>query len=171
MLAVTAAEKYVAAAYGIVFLVVLVYVLIIALKLGRLERERGETEILGQVRAAYALGTPGPLLDRLFREALRVGRKVRAQTPVGDPAASAASAAAVLAERVLGDLTGRQVLLIGAGEIGEATAGRLIARGARIAFVANRGEERRARGARGLDAEPLAGADLGGGLGEGGAGV
>jgi CcmD family protein len=41
-LAVTAAEKYVAAAYGIVFLVVLVYVLIIGLKLGRLERELDE---------------------------------------------------------------------------------------------------------------------------------
>jgi glutamyl-tRNA reductase len=118
-------------------------------------RVRGETEILGQVRAAYALGTPGPLLDRLFREALRVGRKVRAQAPVGDPAASAAAAAAVLAERVLGDLSERQVLLIGAGEIGEATAGRLIARGAEVAFVANRGEERRARVARRLDAEPL----------------
>jgi glutamyl-tRNA reductase len=118
-------------------------------------RVRGETEILGQVRAAYALGTPGPLLDRLFREALRVGRKVRAQAPVGDPAASAASAAAVLAERVLGDLTGRQVLLIGAGEIGEATAARLVARGAEIAFVANRGEERRARVANRLEAKPL----------------
>jgi len=118
-------------------------------------RVRGETEILGQVRAAYALGTPGPLLDRLFREALRVGRKVRAQAPVGDPAASAASAAAVLAERVLGDLTDRQVLLIGAGEIGEATAGRLVARGAEVAFVANRGEERRGRVARRLEAEPL----------------
>jgi CcmD family protein len=47
-LAVTAAEKYVAAAYGIVFLVVLVYVLIIALKLGRLERELDE--LTGQVR-------------------------------------------------------------------------------------------------------------------------
>ena len=118
-------------------------------------RVRGETEILGQVRAAYALGAPGPLLDRLFREALRVGRKVRTQAQVGDPGASAASAAAVLAERVLGDLTDRQVLLIGAGEIGEATAGRLVARGARIAFVANRGEERRARVARRLEAEPL----------------
>jgi glutamyl-tRNA reductase len=118
-------------------------------------RVRGETEILGQVRAAYALGTPGPLLDRLFREALRVGRKVRAQSPVGDPAASAASAAAVLAERVLGDLTERQVLLIGAGEIGEATAGRLVARGAKVAFVANRGEERRARVAHRLEAEAL----------------
>jgi CcmD family protein len=48
MLAVTAAEKYGAAAYGIVFLVVLVYVLIIALKLGRLERELDE--LTGRVR-------------------------------------------------------------------------------------------------------------------------
>jgi CcmD family protein len=48
-LAVTAAEKYVAAAYGIVFLVVLVYVLIIALKLGRLERELDE--LTGRIRA------------------------------------------------------------------------------------------------------------------------
>jgi glutamyl-tRNA reductase len=127
-------------------------------------RVRGETEILGQVRAAYALGTPGPLLDRLFREALRVGRKVRAQAPAGDPAASAAAAAAVLAERVLGDLTGRQVLLIGAGDIGEATASRLVARGAEIAFVANRGEERRARVARRLEAEPLPLEDIRGAL-------
>jgi glutamyl-tRNA reductase len=56
---------------------------------------------------------------------------------------------------VLGDLTGRQVLLIGAGEIGEAAAGRLVARGADIAFVANRGEERRARVASRLVARPL----------------
>ena len=48
ILGVTIAEKYVAAAYGIVFLIVLVYVLIIALKLGRLERELDE--LTGQVR-------------------------------------------------------------------------------------------------------------------------
>jgi CcmD family protein len=53
ILAVTAAEKYVAAAYGIVFLVVLVYVLIIALKLGRLERELDElTGVVGERREA-----------------------------------------------------------------------------------------------------------------------
>jgi glutamyl-tRNA reductase len=67
----------------------------------------------------------------------------------------------VLAERVLGDLTGRQVLLIGAGEIGEATAARLVARGAEIAFVANRGEERRARVANRLEAEALSLAEVG----------
>jgi CcmD family protein len=48
ILGVTAAEKYVAAAYGVVFLVVLVYVVIIALKLGRLERELDE--LTGVVR-------------------------------------------------------------------------------------------------------------------------
>jgi CcmD family protein len=47
-LAVTNAEKYVAAAYGVVFVVVLVYVLIIGLKLGRLERELDE--LTGLVR-------------------------------------------------------------------------------------------------------------------------
>ncbi len=52
-LAVTAAEKYVAAAYGIVFLAVLVYVLIIALKLARLERELAEL-----AEAAAAEDTP-----------------------------------------------------------------------------------------------------------------
>jgi glutamyl-tRNA reductase len=128
-------------------------------------RVRGETEILGQVRAAYALGAPGPLLDRLFREALRVGRKVRAQTPVGDPRASAASAAAVLAERVLGDLAGRTVLIVGAGEIGSRTAARLAARGARIGFVANRRVGRRLTLARELGAVPLALEDAGEALG------
>jgi glutamyl-tRNA reductase len=118
-------------------------------------RVRGETEILGQVRAAYALGAPGPLLDRLFREALRVGRKVRVQSPVGESAASAAAAAAVLAERVLGDLTDRRVLVVGAGETAARAAGRLAARGATIAFVANRGSERRERVAARYGARPV----------------
>jgi len=64
ILGVTAAEKYVAAAYGIVFLVVLVYVLIIALKLGRLERELDE--LTGQVRERREA-------DREQREKVPVG--------------------------------------------------------------------------------------------------
>ena len=64
ILGVTTAEKYVAAAYGIVFLVVLVYVLIIALKLGRLERELDE--LTGQVRERRAA-------EREQREEVPVG--------------------------------------------------------------------------------------------------
>jgi CcmD family protein len=52
ILAITSAEaKYVAAAYGVVFLVVLLYVLIIALKLGRLERELADVTQRLAVRA------------------------------------------------------------------------------------------------------------------------
>src|SRR5205807_2028253 len=58
----------------------------------------GEGEILGQVRAAYEAGTTGTVLDRVFRQALHAGRKVRAQTAIGESPASVSSAAAALAE-------------------------------------------------------------------------
>jgi glutamyl-tRNA reductase len=98
----------------------------------------GEGEILGQVRSAYEAVTPGPLLDRVFRQALAVGKRVRTETAIGESPASVSSAAAALAAQVFGDLRGRRVLLIGAGRIGELAAGNLASRGAEIAFVANR---------------------------------
>jgi glutamyl-tRNA reductase len=97
----------------------------------------GEGEILGQVRTAYEAGTPGPLLERTFRQALHAGRKVRAQTAIGESPASVSSAAAALAEQVFGDLEGSAILLIGAGKISGQAARNLRTRGARIAFVAN----------------------------------
>jgi len=102
----------------------------------------GEGEILGQVRTAHDAGTPGPLLDRVFRHALHAGRKVRAQTAIGESPASVSSAAAALAEQVFGRLDGCDVLLIGAGTVSEQAARNLRTRGARIAFVANSRTER-----------------------------
>jgi glutamyl-tRNA reductase len=98
----------------------------------------GEGEILGQVRAAYELGTTGPFLDRLFRAALHVGKKVRSQTAIAESPASVSAAAATLAQQLFGDLHGRRVLLIGAGKMSEATARNLLSRGAEISVVANR---------------------------------
>jgi glutamyl-tRNA reductase len=98
----------------------------------------GEGEILGQVRAAYESVSPGPLLDRVFRQALAVGKRVRTETAIGESPASVSSAAAALAAQVFGDLAERRVMLIGAGRIGELAAGNLASRGARIAYVANR---------------------------------
>jgi glutamyl-tRNA reductase len=98
----------------------------------------GEGEILGQVRAAYEAGAPGTLLDRVFRQALHAGRKVRAQTAIGESPASVSAAAAALAEQVFGDLDGCRILVVGAGKISEQTARNLLSRGARIGFVANR---------------------------------
>ena len=101
----------------------------------------GESEILGQVKAAYEGATVGPLLDRVFRQALQLGKRVRTETAIGESPASVPSAAAALAEQVFGDLKGRRVLLIGAGRIGELAAGSLSARGASISYVANRSPE------------------------------
>ena len=98
----------------------------------------GEGEILGQVRDAYEAGAHGPVLDRLFREALRVGKKVRTETAINESPASVSSAAAALAQQVFGDLTGCRVLLVGAGEVSELAARALAARGATIAAVTSR---------------------------------
>jgi glutamyl-tRNA reductase len=98
----------------------------------------GEGEILGQVRGAFERGAAGPVLDRLFRQALHAGRKARTQTAIGESPASVSSAAAALAEQVFGDLRGCRILLVGAGKVGEAAARNLVARGAELAFVANR---------------------------------
>ena len=102
----------------------------------------GEGEILGQVRAAHGAGAAGPILDRLFRQALHAGKKARTETAIGESPASVSSAAAALAEQVFGDLHGRAVLVVGAGETGELAVKSLVARGATIAFVANRTVER-----------------------------
>ena len=115
----------------------------------------GEGEILGQVRAAYEAGTTGMLLDRLFRQALHVGRKVRAQTAIAESPASVSSAAAALAEQVFGDLDGRSILLLGAGKISEQAARNLASRGANIAFVANRTLDRATELASRFGAAPL----------------
>jgi glutamyl-tRNA reductase len=102
----------------------------------------GEGEILGQVRAAYETGKPGLVLDRAFRQALHVGRKVRTQTAIGESPTSVSSAAAALAQQVFGDLRDRAVLLVGAGSVSELAARNLLSRGAQITAVANRTVER-----------------------------
>jgi glutamyl-tRNA reductase len=102
----------------------------------------GEGEILGQVRIAHELGTTGPLLDRVFRQALHAGRKVRTETAIGQSPASVSAAAAALAEQVFGSLEGRSIVLLGAGKVSEQAARNLRSRGAEITLVANSKTER-----------------------------
>jgi glutamyl-tRNA reductase len=115
----------------------------------------GEGEMLGQVRSAYEAVDCGPLLDRVFRQGLAVGKRVRSETAIGESPASVSSAAAALAAQVFGDLKGRRVLLIGAGRIGELAAANLSSRGAEIAFVANRTLETARALARRFGGEPV----------------
>ena len=81
----------------------------------------GESEILGQVGAAFAqaraAGTTGRVLSLLFRTGLACGRRARSETAIGANPATASSMALALAEGTLGDLRGRRVLVVGAGRI------------------------------------------------------
>jgi glutamyl-tRNA reductase len=115
----------------------------------------GEGEILGQVRGAYEAGAAGPILDRLFRQALHAGRKARVETAIGESPASVSSAAAALAEQVFGDLRGRKILVLGAGKVGDLTARNLLSRGAEIAWIANRTTDRAVALAKRLGGEAL----------------
>jgi glutamyl-tRNA reductase len=102
----------------------------------------GEAEIQGQVKRAYELalveGATGAVLNRLFRGALAAGKRVRTETAIGEKGVSIPSVAVELAQRNLGDLGDRRVLLVGAGETSELTARALAARGVEAVFVANR---------------------------------
>jgi glutamyl-tRNA reductase len=93
----------------------------------------GETEILGQVKDAYAAafgaGHAGPALNRLFQQAFRAAKQVRTDTEIGRGAVSVGSAAARLAASALGDLATCRALLLGAGEAGEDVARSLHSRG------------------------------------------
>ena len=106
----------------------------------------GEAEIQGQVKRAYELalveGATGPILNRLFRGALAAGKRARSETGISQKGVSVPSVAVELAQRALGDLSSRLVLVVGAGETAELTARALAARGVEPAFIANRRYDR-----------------------------
>ncbi len=102
----------------------------------------GETEILGQVRAALAAAAQANLcnatLNRLFHSAIRAGRRVHSETFVGHHGRSISTAAVSLAQHMLGDLSGRRVLVVGAGEAGTLSVRGLIKAGASHVVITNR---------------------------------
>src|SRR4051812_29055890 len=106
----------------------------------------GEAEVQGQVKRAYELalveGVPGPVSNRLFRDALAAGKRVRTETSISRAHVSVSSVAVELARAALGELDTRSVLVIGAGENGELTARALHERGVDTVFVANRRYDR-----------------------------
>jgi glutamyl-tRNA reductase len=106
----------------------------------------GEAEIQGQVKRAYELalveGATGPVLNRLFRGALAAGGRARQETGISEKGVSIPSVAVQLAQRALGDLGRRRVLMIGAGATAELVARALVARGVATVFVANRHYDR-----------------------------
>jgi glutamyl-tRNA reductase len=102
----------------------------------------GETEIVGQVREAWDFamkqGTSRSTLNLLFRYALESGKRARTETGISRSTASVAHAAVEMAEEILGTLSGKRVLVVGAGEMGEGVAGALSRAGTESITVLNR---------------------------------
>ena len=119
----------------------------------------GEAEIQGQVKRAYELalveGATGPILNRLFRGALAAGGRARNETAIGERGVSIPSVAVEVAQRALGDLSERTVLMIGAGATAELVARALVARGVQTVFVANRHHDRALGLAERFDGEAI----------------
>lgn len=101
----------------------------------------GETEIFGQVKAAYKTaldtGVTGRTLNKLFQQAFTVGKKVRNDTTIQRGSTSVGSVAVDLAEKVH-DLKECRVMLVGAGEMSRTCAQSLLSRGAKSIIVSNR---------------------------------
>jgi glutamyl-tRNA reductase len=106
----------------------------------------GEPQILGQVKQSWTVGREvgavKSMLDPLLQRAFSVAKKVRTETQIGSTTVSIASVAAELARKIFGSLSGKTVLLVGAGKMSDLTARHLIQHGATKLLVSNRTEQR-----------------------------
>jgi len=106
----------------------------------------GEPQILGQVKTAYSIAQAredtGIILNNLLEQAFHVGKRVRTETGIANSAVSISSAAVELARKIFGDLSGRTVLIIGAGEMAELALRHLLDDGVWSVLVANRSYDR-----------------------------
>lgn len=106
----------------------------------------GEPEISGQIKQAWQLarsaGATGRFLDAVVQKALAVSARVRNETALGDAGVTFPYAAVELAIGILGDLAGREVLMLGAGHMGEMAAKCLRSAGATRLKVMNRTQTR-----------------------------
>lgn len=119
----------------------------------------GETEILGQLKAAFEESRAVTELDRalldLFRQALVVGKRVRTETTVAEGGVSVAATAVRLARKIVGDLENDHAVIVGAGETGLLTARHLRTQGIGSLCFVNRTVERARQAAAEFDAEAL----------------
>ena len=109
----------------------------------------GESQILGQAREALRvgqeIGTVGPALNVLFQQALRVGKRSHAETDIDRVAPSLVSAALERASAHVGELAGKNVVVVGAGSMAGLAVATTSRAGAASILVANRTPERAVR--------------------------
>ncbi len=109
----------------------------------------GEPQILGQIKTSYGYAaefkSSGIILNRFLHKAFSVAKRVRTETKIASSAVSVAFAAVELAKKILGDLSDKTVMLIGAGEMCELAAKHFLNSGAKGVMVTNRTFERAER--------------------------
>lgn len=109
----------------------------------------GEPQILGQIKTSYGYAaeykSSGIILNRFLHKAFSVAKRVRTETKIASSAVSVAFAAVELAKKVLGDLSDKTVMLVGAGEMCELAAKHFLNSGAKGIMVTNRTFERAER--------------------------
>src|SRR5688572_11969541 len=114
----------------------------------------GEPQILGQVKEAHTLATSaqtvGPVLNRLFHSSFAAGKRVRTETGLASGAVSVSFAAVALARKIFGDLKGRTVLVVGAGEMGKLTARHMKSQGVQQVTIVSRSMAHAARTAEAI---------------------
>ncbi len=124
----------------------------------------GEAQILGQLKAAYAVagtsGTSGPVLSRCLERAFGVAKRVRTETAIARGAANVSSVAVELASHMFGDLSGKTVLVVGAGKMSSLAARHLYSNGAQRIVVTNRSPEKAEALAAEIDATARPWAEL-----------
>jgi len=114
----------------------------------------GESQILGQLRRAYATardGGAGPTLHELFQQALKVGKRAHSETGIDEAGRSLVTVGLERAVEAVGPLAGRSVLVLGAGSMGALAGATLRRAGCGEVVVANRTPERAERLATALD--------------------
>ena len=106
----------------------------------------GEAQILGQLKQARGVaveaGTSGAVLGRFLERAFGVAKRVRTETTISRGASNVSTVAVELASRVFGDLSGKSVLVVGAGKMSTLAARHLNANGAKHIVVTNRSPEK-----------------------------
>jgi glutamyl-tRNA reductase len=102
----------------------------------------GEPQILGQLKEAYGQAadckSTGLILNKLLHRSFFVAKRVRTETRIAKQAVSVSFAAVELAKKILGELTDKRVLVIGAGEMSELAARHFLSQGVREMLVTNR---------------------------------
>jgi len=106
----------------------------------------GEAQILGQLKDAFDIAlktkTTSTILNKLIKKSISVAKRVRTDTRLAEGAVSISSAAVELAKKIFGELEGKHVMLLGAGEMAELAAQHLLGNGVKNIMVANRTFER-----------------------------